>query len=81
MGKEVQRNADLKSIIRQILPQKRIYYYKFMHRDNVELLAHEEECADSARELTACLLEIRGDYTSKCVITKKRASQRERGKR
>lgn len=42
MGKNMQRIGDLKALVRNIVPQKRFFHYRFMHWDKVELLLQED---------------------------------------
>lgn len=71
MGKGRPRFVDLKALIRNILPQRRVFHYRFLHGDNVELLVHEDDYAEIARVLTSFLLKIKGEYSPVCGMTTK----------
>lgn len=61
MGKDVLRITDVKNIVNDIMPEFRIFHYRYMHGDNVELLAHKDDYDDIARVVTGYLHKTRGE--------------------
>ena len=78
IGFDACRISDLKTLVRQIMPEHRIYHYRFIHGENVEILVRREDYAEIARILTTeCALQIRGQYLPVGMMTKKMANETE----
>lgn len=75
MRKGRQTIGDLKALVKDILPLKRVFHFRFMHWDKVEFLVNEDDYAEIARVLTDCCLKIREEYSPEGTMAKKTLSE------
>lgn len=63
MEKDSTRIIDLKKIVHAILPDHKVFQYRFMHCENVEQLVKKKGCSGNSCVFTDCLHQIRGGVT------------------